>query len=214
MCAALTNRAGHILVSQRPPGAHLAGAWEFPGGKLEASEGKLAGLARELREELGVEIGSGPHRPLRKVLHDYPDRRVLIEAWSVAEYRGEPMGLEGQMVRWCDQTELQTLDLLPADAPIVSALHLPPRLSRTSETAYEIGKRLPGKMQGFMAKDAPEASRAEVAGADFIVMSAVLSMSTLESLCASIQIPVFALGIDLHEAWASGATGVSHLDQI
>src|SRR3984893_443968 len=50
-------------------------------------------------------MGSGPHRPLRKVRHSYPDREVLIEAWVVREYTGSPRGLDGQHIRWCRQQE-------------------------------------------------------------------------------------------------------------
>ncbi len=50
----MIDLAGRVLIAQRPPGKHLAGGWEFPGGKLEPGEDRRAGLARELREELGI----------------------------------------------------------------------------------------------------------------------------------------------------------------
>ena len=57
----MIDAAGRVLIAQRPPGKHLAGGWEFPGGKLEPGEDRRAGLARELREELGItHRGAGP----------------------------------------------------------------------------------------------------------------------------------------------------------
>jgi 8-oxo-dGTP diphosphatase len=120
VAAALIDAAGRVLIAQRPPGKHLAGGWEFPGGKLEAGEEREAGLARELKEELGITIEAP--RPLIQVSHAYPSRDVLLDVWVVRNYRGEPRGLDGQALRWCTLEELDRADLLPADGPIVRAL--------------------------------------------------------------------------------------------
>jgi 8-oxo-dGTP diphosphatase len=120
VAAALIDGEGRVLIAQRPPGKHLAGGWEFPGGKLLPGEERKAGLKRELREEIGVEI-TAP-RPLLRVRHPYPDRDVLLDVFVVRRYRGEPKGLEGQALRWCTQDELAAMELLPADEPIVTAL--------------------------------------------------------------------------------------------
>ncbi len=130
VAAALLDSAGRVLIAQRPPGKHLAGGWEFPGGKLEAFEDRRAGLARELREELGI-ILSGPPRPLIRVRHRYDSGEVLIDMWVVRRYAGAPRGLDGQALRWCSRDELESVDMLPADAPIVAALRLPERLSQS-----------------------------------------------------------------------------------
>ena len=119
----MTDTAGRVLIAQRPPGKHLAGGWEFPGGKLMAGEDRRAGLARELREELGIAISTP--RPLIRVRHSYDYGDVLIDMWVVKEYSGEPSGLEGQALRWVSQGELDPAELLPADGPIVAALRLP-----------------------------------------------------------------------------------------
>ncbi len=136
----VTDAAGRILIAQRPAGKHLAGGWEFPGGKLEAGEPKVVGLARELREELGIEIQSP--RPLLRLQHRYPYGHVLLDVWVVSHYRGEPLGVDGQPLRWCRLDELEderaTADLLPADRPIVRVLRLPERLVERSTAYYEV----------------------------------------------------------------------------
>ena len=97
VAAAVTDRAGRVLIAQRLPGKHLAGGWEFPGGKLEPGEERRAGLARELREELGILIASP--RPLIRVRHTYPYGEVLLDMWVVHDYRGEPRGLDVLLFR-------------------------------------------------------------------------------------------------------------------
>ncbi len=116
-----------MLIAQRPTGKHLAGGWEFPGGKLEPGEDRRAGLARELREELGITL-IAPPRPLIRVRHTYDFGDVLIDMWVVKRYSGEPSGLDGQALRWVSRDELEAVELLPADGPIVAALRLPERL--------------------------------------------------------------------------------------
>lgn len=113
-------REGQVLIAQRPPGKHMAGGWEFPGGKLDAGESARAGLVRELREELGVAVQAC--REVAHCSHDYPDRRVMLALWLVSEFAGEPQSLDGQALRWVSVAELPEADLLPADAPLVEAL--------------------------------------------------------------------------------------------
>ncbi len=120
VAAAIIRRDGQVLIAQRPPGKHLAGGWEFPGGKLEPQESRAAGLARELREELGIEIQDPT--PLMSIRHEYPYGEVLLDMWVVRRYEGEPEGRDGQALRWCSVQELATVELLPADRPIVEAL--------------------------------------------------------------------------------------------
>ena len=114
------DSAGRILVNQRRPGTHLAGLWEFPGGKCHTGEGHQTALARELQEELGIEMVTA--EPLLTLCHDYPDRRVHLDVWSVLEYMGEPRSREEQAIAWVYPQALSSLEFLPADAPIVTAL--------------------------------------------------------------------------------------------
>jgi 8-oxo-dGTP diphosphatase len=114
-----------VLVAQRPPGKSLAGAWEFPGGKLAPGEGRIAGLARELDEELGIRVAPAGARPLIRYVHRYPELEIELDAWRVLHWEGEPHGREEQALRWCGIDELLATGLLLADAPIVTTLRLP-----------------------------------------------------------------------------------------
>ena len=109
-----------VLIGRRPAGKHMAGAWEFPGGKLQAGEPPLEGLKRELEEELGIIVDDAD--PFLERCHRYPDRRVHLDVWWVISYGGVARPLEGQILRWVDMTELADASLLPADAPIVAAI--------------------------------------------------------------------------------------------
>jgi 8-oxo-dGTP diphosphatase len=98
----------------------MAGLWEFPGGKLQAGEERLAALARELDEELGIAVDDA--EPLLELVHDYPDKRVLLDVWRVLRYRGAVTAREGQALRWISVDEFADLPLLAADWPIVERL--------------------------------------------------------------------------------------------
>lgn len=125
IAGALFDADGRVLIAQRPRGRHMAGRWEFPGGKLGYGEDPLAGLVRELAEELGVAVRQA--RPLIRLRHAYPDRRVLLDVWNVTDYEGEPEGLDAQALDWVKPDELPDFDLLEADRAIVTALRLPQR---------------------------------------------------------------------------------------
>lgn len=135
--AVIQDGQGRVLLTRRPAHLHLGGLWEFPGGKLEPGESIAAGLARELQEELGIEVLH--HRPLIRARHSYPERRVLLDVQLLLEWRGEPRGREGQALAWVDkevltkQLQAQVHDLagdwpMPAaDIPVLRALLLPER---------------------------------------------------------------------------------------
>ena len=140
VAAVLENSAGSVLVAQRPPGKSMAGAWEFPGGKIKAGESRLCGLDRELEEELGVRIEEA--RPLIRYRHHCPELEIDLDVWRVTRWRGAPYGREGQTLAWLDPNELLEIGLLPADAAIVKALLLPtsvlvtPASARDDERAF------------------------------------------------------------------------------
>lgn len=119
----LGNAAGQVLISQRPAGKALAGAWEFPGGKLLEGEAPLAALRRELREELDIELRLARH--LVTYTHGRADARLQLYVWRVLVWSGTPRGAEGQTLRWLSAGELLDAGLLGADAPIVAALERP-----------------------------------------------------------------------------------------
>jgi mutator protein MutT len=220
---AVIDAAGRVLIAQRPPGKHLAGGWEFPGGKLEPGEVRAVGLARELGEELGIAIRNP--RPLIRVRHTYPYGEVLIDMWVVKNYSGSPRGLDGQALRWLTQDELERAELLPADGPIVRALRLPERLTHLSNPDYEVvestfpRKRLAvegdtnerSKLLGMFCGDGTEAVDAAGAGADFLVLRNVLGRVGLAALCDSVPVPVFARGIGPEQAWGLGASGCNEI---
>ena len=87
-----------VLIAKRRPGQHLAGMWEFPGGKIEADESPVDALCRELREELGVIVRKP--EPLISFVHCYSDRTVKLCVYTVSKYDGAPVGLEGQEISW------------------------------------------------------------------------------------------------------------------
>ena len=228
VAGAVIDATGRVLIAQRPPGKHLAGGWEFPGGKLEPGEARAAGLARELHEELGIEVRNP--RPLIRVRHTYPYGEVLIDMWVVKSYRGSPKGLDGQALRWLSQEDLEKAELLPADGPIVRALRLPERLTQRSTADYEViestvarrslagdgdaneTSKLPrSRLLGMFCSDDEDAVAAAGASADFLVLREVLGRGELAALCDRVPVPVFAQGIGLVQAWALGASGVSEL---
>ena len=120
----LRRNDGQVLIAQRQAGKPGAGQWEFPGGKRDPGETLRQALDRELHEELGVAVQAAT--PLIRLRHQYPDRHVLLDTWRVDAWQGDPVGCEGQPVRWVPVEALPTIGLLAADAPIVQALQLPP----------------------------------------------------------------------------------------
>jgi 8-oxo-dGTP diphosphatase len=120
VAAVLRDGAGRVLIAQRPPGKHMAGYWEFPGGKVMPGESPESALARELKEELGVQLLAC--QPLLRLQHEYPDRVVDLAVFTAADYRGVPAGLEGQALKWVPVRALAREPLLPADQPIVEAI--------------------------------------------------------------------------------------------
>jgi 8-oxo-dGTP diphosphatase len=120
VAGALFDDAGRVLIAQRPAGKHMAGGWEFPGGKLDPDEQPLAGLIRELREELGVEVHGAT--PLIAYEHAYCERKILLDLWLVTCFSGELQSLDAQALRWVTLDELDEVGLLEADRPMIVAL--------------------------------------------------------------------------------------------
>ena len=120
VAAALYDSDGRVLIAERPTGKHMAGRWEFPGGKVDVGEAEAQALARELREELGIEVTSS--RPFMRLTHSYDDRDVELSMWIVERYSGAPKGLDGQRLKWVQPARLLDEDILEADRPFVEAL--------------------------------------------------------------------------------------------
>lgn len=116
---------GRVLLAQRPPGKHLAGLWEFPGGKVEADEAPVDALARELREEVGIVVESA--QPLIGIPHAYAEKSIQLDVWQVTRYSGNVHAHEGQRLAWVESDALDRIEMAPADRPAIAALRLPDR---------------------------------------------------------------------------------------
>lgn len=130
-------REGRLLLARRPDGDARAGSWELPGGKVEPGETPEAALAREWREELGVDVVLS--EPLAFACGAPDGRHVTLLVFRVRALRGEPAALGVAELRWATPAEAARLDLLPVDRPLVA------RLPRDGDG-------------GFAAPPAPEAA--------------------------------------------------------
>ena len=164
----LRRSDGRVFAARRLPGRHLAGQWEFPGGKLEPGESARAALERELREEVGVDALAA--RPLIRFPCRYPDRRVRLEVFEVSRWRGRPHGREGQAVAWLAPGELRRRDLVAGAVPIVAALELPSRYLITPEPGVGFEAALRDRLESgvrlvqLRAKSMPRAAIVRLAG--------------------------------------------------
>lgn len=120
----ITDARGRILLARRTENRDLAGRWEFPGGKREPGESSEQALARELHEELGIDIGA-VSAPVIEVPQLYPDKRLRLEVRHVLDWAGKPRGREGQALLWVAPDKLHRYDMPPADRPVVAALRQP-----------------------------------------------------------------------------------------
>ena len=114
--------AGVFLISQRPRGTHLADAWEFPGGKVEAGEPPAEALRRELREELGIDVAVGDPFAIGHHVYPSPGREVVLMVYRCKWTGGEPRCLGVAAWRWISAAELVVLPLPPADEPVIDRL--------------------------------------------------------------------------------------------
>jgi 8-oxo-dGTP diphosphatase len=108
---------GQFLLTSRPEGKVYAGYWEFPGGKVEPGESIEQALARELREELGVQIGAA--HPWQTLVMDYPHARVRLNFCKVYDWQGEFQMLEGQQMAWAN-LPVQVRPVLPGTIPVLN----------------------------------------------------------------------------------------------
>ncbi len=130
---------GRVLLAQRPPGGHLAGLWEFPGGKFEPGERRIDALERELREEVGIAVTRAA--PLIRIIYHYPERSVDLDVWEVTEWKGDVRSAEGQPIAWVRVDELEQRPMPPADRPIIRAITLPAQYLVTPEPDLEMPQR-------------------------------------------------------------------------
>lgn len=116
----LCDSEGRILIAERLGDGPFHGMWEFPGGKIAAGESSQCALSRELAEELGIEVTACSS--FMNLRHEYDDRVVTIEFFIVTDWNSDPIGREGQALRWVPPETLDADELLPVDMPVVEAL--------------------------------------------------------------------------------------------
>ena len=120
--AALVDDDNRVLIAQRPPGRTMAGLWEFPGGKVNDGETPEAALARELQEELGIDIATACLAPFTFASHRYPDFHLLMPLYLCRRWRGTPRPCEGQSLAWVRPVRLVDYEMPPADLPLIAML--------------------------------------------------------------------------------------------
>lgn len=120
VAAGLIHRDGRYLIARRKPGVHLAGFWEFPGGKREMGESLTECLQRELFEELSVRIDQPI--PYRVIRHDYLDQIIELHFFLCAIEQGEPVPIGCEEIRWVSPEDLTQFTFPPADYAVIDAL--------------------------------------------------------------------------------------------
>lgn len=131
----ITAADGKIFIARRADSAHQGGLWEFPGGKVSPGETVQQALARELEEELAIQVLHS--EPLIKIRHDYGDKQVLLDVHRVTGFTGQPVGNEGQPVQWVSRQQLADFDFPKANRAIITALKLPGNMLITGDAATE-----------------------------------------------------------------------------
>jgi 8-oxo-dGTP diphosphatase len=118
--AALVRERGEVLLTQRRPGRHLGLSWEFPGGKVELGETDQEALAREMREELGVEVRIGTL--CFETRHTYGSREMHLLVYRARITQGTPVALDTHACAWVAEGALKERTFLPADMPLVHGI--------------------------------------------------------------------------------------------
>ena len=119
---ALVDGDGRVLMGQRPEGKHLAGTWEFPGGKVHDGETPEVALIRELKEELGIDVTESCLAPLTFASHTYETFHLLMPLYVCRKWDGIVTPCEGQALKWVAVNKLRDLEMPPADAPLIAIL--------------------------------------------------------------------------------------------
>ena len=116
---ALINDADEILLSKRPQNRHLAGFWEFPGGKVEAGEVPENALIREIKEELDISINDKCIAPLSFSEFDYKEFQLLLLLYICRRWEGEPKSIENNEITWVKPNMLREYRMPPADNALI-----------------------------------------------------------------------------------------------
>jgi 8-oxo-dGTP diphosphatase len=118
----LIDPDGRVLLAQRPEGKHMAGLWEFPGGKVHPGETPEGALIRELDEELGINVEASCLAPFTFASHAYPEFHLLMPLYVCRKWSGIVTAREGQQLKWVRPAQLADYPMPPADKPLVAML--------------------------------------------------------------------------------------------
>lgn len=119
---ALVDGDGRVLVQQRSAHRSMAGLWEFPGGKVEAGETPESALVRELREELGIDTNSACLAPACFASEALGSHHLILLLYVCRKWTGIPQPLDAAALKWVRPVELHSLDMPPADKPLIGLL--------------------------------------------------------------------------------------------
>ena len=136
VAAVLEDVSGRVLLAQRPQGKTDAGLWEFPGGKIESGESGFEAVRRELREELGIDVAAAAR--FMCVRRSRPVGALVLEAWRVSSWRGEPVAHEHSALRWRFPRDALSLSLCEADEPICRAAGWPTTYAITPDPGADL----------------------------------------------------------------------------
>ena len=114
----LNAERDQVFITKRPDKAHKGGFWEFPGGKVEVGESAEQALIRELYEEVG--INSTELDLFESLNHDYPDKSLYFDFFTVTQFEGEPYGKEEQEGLWISISDLKGYDFPEANMPVLN----------------------------------------------------------------------------------------------
>jgi 8-oxo-dGTP diphosphatase len=121
VAAGIIQNGQKILISQRGQESHLAGYWEFPGGKRKSGESYEECLVREILEELNIEVAV--ERLFEEITYEYSEKIVTLRFFLCGIKNGEVKPLEGQAFTWIDLSSLSSYRFPPADASLIAKLH-------------------------------------------------------------------------------------------
>lgn len=115
----LIDKDGRILLARRPEGKHMAGLWEFPGGKVQEGETPEFALCREMEEELDVQVRECCLSPIGFASHSYDAFHLMMPLYVCRMWKGTPVPKEGQELAWVMPNDLAKYDMPPADIPLI-----------------------------------------------------------------------------------------------
>lgn len=205
---------GRILIAHRNGSQHQGNKWEFPGGKVEAGETVTTALARELDEELGIEVLTA--ESLISIHYNYPDRAVWLDVWKVTEFVGEPQGREGQPVLWVEPALLGDYTFPAANAPIVLAAQLPRTLQGTEAELMPVADCLNAHnhvfadVYGVCCRSIDDVTKAQRLSGCFLFLECDANAPVVAEWIEHAQQPVYlpASSWSLEQAVNMGAQGI------